>query len=425
MDWRPPPLLWTPSQKSRPRSDCTERKSDLWYILISLLWRFRKEQSWNQSKLFFFFGGGGGGVSWGGVLFLDWKCPLVLFALRFNFSVDCNSKMHVKFDLCSGKTWVWCISEVYRTNQAVIFLYPINLSLISTDWVMANTSPLIWRKLTSRKMFRLRSACADMTHLLINQLSDTRPSWASWLLYRSGVPACHVRFAIRTFKPSPQKIGIINFKLFKDAFWITFRGRRVIGHSVSVFSLSLDRHAMCRNGNWIYFAFNDMLLYDSNFWFYTVFSGFQLMNYWFCCMLFNTVYFSYIAAASAHIHAFLELFLPVSRRILFPNRRLFSDITITETMDNMGEFWTNVAMNVMNHRQDDRTSDLPFSSPLCYLLSYKGSGVLCGSVVKSLSRYPGSLGSSRTGSSGFFVGVSLGKTLKAQPSTGETHERHE
>ena len=40
-------------------------------------------------------------------------------------------------------------------------------------------------------------------------------------------------------------------------------------------------------------------------------------------------------------------------------------------------------------------------------------GVLRGSVVKRLTRNPGVLGSSRTGSSGVFVGVSLGKTLQS------------
>ena len=38
-------------------------------------------------------------------------------------------------------------------------------------------------------------------------------------------------------------------------------------------------------------------------------------------------------------------------------------------------------------------------------------GVPRGSVVKCLTSYPGVLCSSRTGSSGFFVGVSLGKIL--------------
>ena len=38
---------------------------------------------------------------------------------------------------------------------------------------------------------------------------------------------------------------------------------------------------------------------------------------------------------------------------------------------------------------------------------------MCGSVVKCLTHNPGVLSSSHTGSSGFFVGVSLGKTLQS------------
>ena len=50
-------------------------------------------------------------------------------------------------------------------------------------------------------------------------------------------------------------------------------------------------------------------------------------------------------------------------------------------------------------------------------------GVLRGSVVKSLTHNPGVLGSSRTGSSGFFHGRVLGQdTSEPQPSTGETQE---
>ena len=52
-------------------------------------------------------------------------------------------------------------------------------------------------------------------------------------------------------------------------------------------------------------------------------------------------------------------------------------------------------------------------------------GVLRGSVVKCLTRNPGVLGSSRTGSSGFFVGVSLGKTLQSPSLVLENQERHE
>ena len=58
-------------------------------------------------------------------------------------------------------------------------------------------------------------------------------------------------------------------------------------------------------------------------------------------------------------------------------------------------------------------------------LSFSCQGVLSGSVVKCLTCYPGVLGSSRTGSSGFFRGRVLGQdTSEPQPSTGETQERH-
>ena len=51
------------------------------------------------------------------------------------------------------------------------------------------------------------------------------------------------------------------------------------------------------------------------------------------------------------------------------------------------------------------------------------SGVLRGSVVKCLTCKLGVLGSSRTGSSGFFRGSVLGHdTSEPQPSTGETQE---
>ena len=54
---------------------------------------------------------------------------------------------------------------------------------------------------------------------------------------------------------------------------------------------------------------------------------------------------------------------------------------------------------------------------------YRCEGVLRGSVVKCLTRNPGVLGSSRTGSSGFFRGSVLGQdTSEPQPSTGETQE---
>ena len=55
-----------------------------------------------------------------------------------------------------------------------------------------------------------------------------------------------------------------------------------------------------------------------------------------------------------------------------------------------------------------------------------GSGVLHGLVVKCLTRNPGVLGSSHTGSFGFFPGSVLGQdTSGPQPSTDDTQERHE
>ena len=57
--------------------------------------------------------------------------------------------------------------------------------------------------------------------------------------------------------------------------------------------------------------------------------------------------------------------------------------------------------------------------------SFSLSGVLRGSVVKCLTRNPGVLGSSCTGSSGFFRWSVLGKnTSEPKPSTCETQERH-
>ena len=44
---------------------------------------------------------------------------------------------------------------------------------------------------------------------------------------------------------------------------------------------------------------------------------------------------------------------------------------------------------------------------------YVGCGILHGPVVKCLTLNPGVLGLSGTGSSGLFVGVSLGKTLQS------------
>ena len=47
------------------------------------------------------------------------------------------------------------------------------------------------------------------------------------------------------------------------------------------------------------------------------------------------------------------------------------------------------------------------------IISLFAAGVLRSSVLKCLTRKPGVLGSSRTGSSEFFVGVSFGKTLQS------------
>ena len=71
------------------------------------------------------------------------------------------------------------------------------------------------------------------------------------------------------------------------------------------------------------------------------------------------------------------------------------------------------------------TNLLSFSYPLWLLVmtNLPSFGVLRGSVVKCLTRNPGVLGSSPTGSSGFFRGSVLGQdTLEPQPSTCETQE---
>ena len=54
-----------------------------------------------------------------------------------------------------------------------------------------------------------------------------------------------------------------------------------------------------------------------------------------------------------------------------------------------------------------------FSLQRLYSSPYSLRRVLHGSVVECLTRNPGVLGSSRTGSSGFFVGVSLSNTLQS------------
>ena len=71
-------------------------------------------------------------------------------------------------------------------------------------------------------------------------------------------------------------------------------------------------------------------------------------------------YFSYIAAASAPIHAFLQFFLPVLRTIFFPSHWLLSQITIVETTDNGERGMNPVAMTISNPRKEhwpSRVSD--------------------------------------------------------------------
>ena len=65
------------------------------------------------------------------------------------------------------------------------------------------------------------------------------------------------------------------------------------------------------------------------------------------------MYSIYIAAASAHIYAFLEFFKPVLRTIFFPSHWLLFLITIVETTDS-GEGRMNppVAMAVINPRKE-------------------------------------------------------------------------
>ena len=73
------------------------------------------------------------------------------------------------------------------------------------------------------------------------------------------------------------------------------------------------------------------------------------------------------------------------------------------------------------HGNRGRDINLVLSTSRVYELWYGTKKRLCssllgvsrGSVVKCLTRNPGVLGTSRTRSSGFFVGVSLGKTLQS------------
>ena len=74
------------------------------------------------------------------------------------------------------------------------------------------------------------------------------------------------------------------------------------------------------------------------------------------------------------------------------------------------------------------SSAICFNLGQCKILSSGNGltlkGVLHGSVVNCLTRNPGVLDSNLTGSSGFFMGVSLGKTHPPLPSTSETQVRH-
>ena len=79
---------------------------------------------------------------------------------------------------------------------------------------------------------------------------------------------------------------------------------------------------------------------------------------------FNAV-ISYITAASAPIHDFLEFLKQVLRTIFFPSHWLLSHITIVVTIDSSERGMNPVAMTIINlgknnRRAGDRTSDLLF-----------------------------------------------------------------
>ena len=63
-------------------------------------------------------------------------------------------------------------------------------------------------------------------------------------------------------------------------------------------------------------------------------------------------YFSFIAAASALIHAFLEFFQPVLNTIIFPSHWLLSHVTIVETTDSGERGMNPVAMTIINPRKE-------------------------------------------------------------------------
>ena len=69
------------------------------------------------------------------------------------------------------------------------------------------------------------------------------------------------------------------------------------------------------------------------------------------------------------------------------------------------------------------SASLSFLSHCPWFMTHPCGGVLHGSVVKCLTLYPGVLGSSSPGSSGFFHGSVLWQdTSEPQPSTGESQE---
>ena len=63
--------------------------------------------------------------------------------------------------------------------------------------------------------------------------------------------------------------------------------------------------------------------------------------------------FSYIAAASAPIHAFLEFLLPVPHIIFFPSHLLLFHITIVETTDSGERGMNHVEMTIINPRDEN------------------------------------------------------------------------
>ena len=80
----------------------------------------------------------------------------------------------------------------------------------------------------------------------------------------------------------------------------------------------------------------------------------DLMNTWFIvwCLTPFQRYFSYTVAASAPMHAFLELFLPVLHKIFFQNHWLDSHISIVDTMDSSERGINPIAMPIVNLRKE-------------------------------------------------------------------------